>query len=104
MIERERERERDKWVIVDTQSLILITFVEVLKLFCMSSNYGVIRKLLQGLLPTQSEEEPWVDWCLGGKIPFSQVNTNILYHCSIESSQWLSSKEEQEWKVQNSVY
>ena len=94
MIERERERERDKWVIVDTQSLILITFVEVLKLFCMSSNYGVIRKLLQGLLPTQSEEEPWVDWCLGGKIQYLQVTSSILYQCSIKSSKWLSSKEE----------
>ena len=59
---------------------------------------------MQGLLPTQSEEQPWVDWCLWGKIQFLQVTTSILYHCSIESSQWLSSKAEQEWKVQKSDY
>ena len=56
---------------------------------------------MQGPLPLQTEAQPWINWCLLGKTPFLQVTTNILHHCSIESLRWLSSKAEQEWKINN---
>lgn len=41
---------------------------------------------------TQSKEHPWANCCLGGKIKFLQVTTDILQDFFIESSQWLLTK------------
>ena len=94
--------------IIEEQYLRLMNFVEVQRLFRIPSKCKAIQQELQSiafeqwLLSTQSEEQPWADQCLQGKIQFLQVTTSILYHCSIESSQWLSSKAEQEQKVEKS--
>ena len=51
---------------------------------------------MQGPLPLQTGEQPWIDWSLGGQTPLLEVTTNLLYHCSVESLGWLSSKAEEE--------
>ena len=38
------------------------------------------------------------------KTLFLQVTTNVLFHSSIESLQWPSSKAEEEWKIHNSYH
>ena len=50
---------------------------------------------MQGPLPLQTGEQPWIDWSLRGQTPLLQVTTNLLYHCSVESLGWLSSKVEE---------
>ena len=54
---------------------------------------------MQGPLPLQAEEQPWIDCCLRGHMPLLQVTTNLLYHCSVKSLGWLSSKAKEEWKI-----
>ena len=39
---------------------------------------------------------------LKGETLLLQVTTNLLYHCSVESLGWLSSKAEEEWRIQKS--
>ena len=56
---------------------------------------------MKGPLPLQTEENLWIDCCLLGDTLFLQVITNILYHCSVRSLRWLSSKVEEEWKIHN---
>ena len=57
---------------------------------------------MQGFLPLQTREQLWVHWYLRGEMPLLQVTTNLLYHCSFESLQWLSSKAEEEWRIHKS--
>ena len=57
---------------------------------------------MQGHLPLEREEQSWIDWCLQGQTSFLQVTSNLLYHCSMESLLWLSSKAEEEWQIRNS--
>ena len=78
------------------------------QLLRIPSNYGFIWQQLQniaslqGPLPLQIGEQPWIDWCLRGQTSSLQVTTNLLYHCSVESLGWLSSKAEEESKRQKS--
>ena len=48
--------------------------------------------------------QPWVNWCVWSKTLFLQVTINLLYHCSIESLWWLSSKVGEEGKIHNSYH
>ena len=83
-------------------------FVESGQLLRISHNYGFIWQqlqnitLMQGPLPLHTGEQPWTDWCLKGQTLFLQVTTNLLYHCSVESLGWLSSKAEEEWRIHKS--
>ena len=46
-------------------------------------------------LPLQTKEQSWTELCLWGQISFLQVTTNLLYHRSVESLQWMLSKVEE---------
>ena len=59
---------------------------------------------MQGHLPLEREEQSWIDWCLQGQTSLLQVITTVLYHCSIESLGWLSSKAEEVWKIHKSYH
>ena len=53
---------------------------------------------MQGPLHLQTREQPWIDWiCLKGQTSLLQVTTNLLYHCSVDSLRWLSSKADEEF-------
>ena len=58
--------------------------------------------LMKGPLPLQTWEQLWIDWCLRGQMSSLQVTTNILYHCSVEFLEWLSSKADEKWKINKS--
>ena len=94
--------------IVEAPSQRMLEFVEARQLLHIPPNYGFIWQqiqnipLMQGPLPLQTREQPWIDWCLQGQTSLLQVTTNLLYHCSIESLGWLSSKVEEEWKIHKS--
>ena len=80
-------------------------FVEARQLLCIPPNYWFIWQqlqnipLMQGPIPLQTGEQPWSDWCLKGQTSLLQVTTNLLYHCSVESLRWLSSKAAEEWRI-----
>ena len=57
---------------------------------------------MQGPIPLQTGDQSWRDWCLKGQTSLLQVTTNLLYHCSVESLGWLSSKAAKEWKIHKS--
>ena len=94
--------------IVDAQSQRILGFVEARQLLGIPPNYGFIWQqlqnipLMQGPLPLHTREQPWSDWCLKGQTSFLQVTTNLLYHCSVDSLRWLSSKAEEEWRIHKS--
>ena len=91
--------------IVEAQSQRILGFVEVRHLLGIPPNYGFIWQqlhnipLIQGSLPLHTGEQPWSDWCLKGQTSLLQVTTNLLYHCSVGSLRWLSSKAEEEWRI-----
>ena len=94
--------------IVEAPSQRILEFVEARQLLRIPPNYGFIWQqlqnipLMQGPLPLQTGEQLWIDWCLKGQKSSLQVTTNLLYHCSVESLGWLSSKAEEEWKIHKS--
>ena len=77
--------------IVEAPSQRILDFVEARQLLHIPPNYGFIWQqlqniaLMQGPLPLQTYEQPWIDLCLRGQTSFLQVPTNLLYHCSDES-------------------
>ena len=87
--------------IVEVQSQGILGFVEARQLLRILPNYGFIWQQLQNIplmqdpLPLQTGEKPWIDWCLKGQMSLLQVTTNLLYHCSVDSLGWLSSKAEE---------
>ena len=87
--------------IVEAPSQRNLEFVEARQLLRIPPNYGFICQqrqniaLMQGPLPLQTGEQPWIDWCLKGQTSLLQVTTNLLYHCSVEFLGWLSSKAEE---------
>ena len=64
--------------IVDASSQRILEFVETRQLLCIPPNYGFIWKqlqniaLMQGPLPLQTGEHPWIDWCLRGQTLLSK--------------------------------
>ena len=94
--------------IVTAQSQRILGFVEARHLLRIPPNYGFIWQqlqnipVMQGPLPLHTEDQPWTDWCLKGQTSFLQVTTNLLYHCSVDSLGWLSSKAEEEWRIHKS--
>ena len=94
--------------IVDAQSQRILGFVEARQLLRIPPNYGFIWQqlqnipLMQGPLPLQTREQSWIHWCLKGQTSLLQVTTNLLYHCSVDSLGWLSSKSEEEWRIHKS--
>ena len=87
---------------VEAPSQRILEFVEARQLLRIPPNYGFIWSQLQniplmrGPLPLHTEEQPWTDWCLKGQTSLLQVTTNLLYHCSVDSVGWLSSKGKEE--------
>ena len=94
--------------IVEVPSQKTLEFVEARQLSHISPNYGFIWQqlqniaLMQGPLPLQTIEQLWIDWWLQDQTSLLQVTTNFLYHCSVESLGWLSSKAKEKWKIHKS--
>ena len=94
--------------VIDSASQRLLDFAEAKRRLRIPPNYDFIWQslqgvtLLQGCLPVQSDQDPWVDWCLKGGPGLLTVTTNILYHHSIGSLSWVSSKAQKEWNVYKS--
>ena len=72
--------------IVDAPSQRILEFVEARQLLRIPPNYRFIYEqlqniaLMQGLIPLQTGEQSWIDWCLRGPRSLLQVTTNLLYH------------------------
>ena len=83
-------------------------FVDARQLLRIPPDYGFIFNqlqnipLIQGSLPLQTREQPWIDRFLNGQTTLLQVTTSLFYHYSVESLGWLSSKPEEEWTIHKS--